>query len=204
MAGGLSPDSTKDLSIRTFLNLFGAKYKYVSGYQGSADARLAMLRGEINYFEDSLTSWYANYLPLLKDGTVVPLGQRGLIRDGQIVRDPRVGDVPTYAEIAVAVRGETVKQTVEYRAMANVVRMVSLLLAIVYPPETSPALVDTMCQAVAETFADPEFQATAEKQVGFPIESVAGARAQEAAERILREASADAEALDYLRRLARQ
>jgi tripartite-type tricarboxylate transporter receptor subunit TctC len=204
VAGGLSPDSTKDMSIRTFLNLIGAKYKYVSGYQGSADAKLALERGEINYFEDSLTSWYANWVPLQKEGTVVALGQRGLIRDGQIVRDPRIADIPTYAEIAVNTRGESVKQTVEYRAMANVVRMVSMLLAIVYPPDTSPELVNTMRQALAETFADPEFQATAQKQIGFPIEAVGGVQAQEGAERIMREATADSEALDYLRRLARQ
>jgi tripartite-type tricarboxylate transporter receptor subunit TctC len=204
VAGGLSPDSTKDMSIRSFLNVLGARYKYVTGYPGSADARLAYMRGEINYFEDSLTSWFANYVPLLKDGGVVPLGQRGLIRGGEIVRDARVGDVPTYAEIAVELRGESVKQTADYRAMRTVVQMVSLLLSIVYPPETSPDLVATMRRSLADTFADPEFQAAAEKQVGFQVEFVPGVQAQELAERIVRETSSDAEALEYLRRLARE
>ena len=204
VAGGLSPDSTKDMSIRAFLNAIGVKYKYVSGYPGSADARLAYLRGEINYFEDSLTSWFANYVPLLKDGGVVPLGQRGLLRGGEIVRDARVGDVPTYAEIAVDLRGESVKQTIDYRAMRTVVQMVSLLLAIVYPPDTSPDLVASMRQSMTDTFADRDFQAAAEKQVGFQVEFVPGVQAQELAEQIVRETSTDAEALEYLRRLARE
>ncbi len=204
VAGGLSPDSTKDMSIRSFLNAMGVKYRYVTGYPGSADARLAYMRGEINYFEDSLTSWFANYVPLLKDGGVVPLGQRGLIRGGEIVRDARVGDVPTYAEIAVDLRGESVRQTIDYRAMRTVVQMVSLLLSIVYPPDTNPDLVASMRQSVAETFADPEFQAAAEKQVGFQVEFVPGVQAQQLAEQIVRETSTDAEALEYLRRLARE
>jgi tripartite-type tricarboxylate transporter receptor subunit TctC len=204
VAGGLSPDSTKDMSIRAFLNVMGVKYKYVTGYPGSSDARLAYMRGEINYFEDSLTSWFANYVPLLKDGGVVPLGQRGLVRGGEIVRDARVADVPTYAEIAVDLRGESVRQTIDYRAMRTVVQMVSLLLSIVYPPDTNPDLIASMRQSVADTFADREFQAAAEKQVGFQVEFVPGVQAQQLAEQIVRETSTDAEALEYLRRLARE
>jgi hypothetical protein len=61
-----------------------------------------------------------------------------------------------------------------------------------------------MRQSISDTFADRDFQAAAEKQVGFQVEFVPGVQAQELAEQIVREASTDPEALEYLRRLARE
>ena len=44
-----------------------------------------------------------------------------------------------------------------------------------------------MREAMAATFADPEFQAAAEKQLGFQFEFLAGAEAQALAEQIIRQ-----------------
>ncbi len=204
VAGGLAPDTTKDMSLRTFLNMLGLKYKYVTGYPGSADVRLAFQRGEVNFYEDSLTSWFGGFVPMMKDGVLVPLAQKGMYKNGQIVRDPRVPDYPTYQEIAVEARGESVKQTVEYRAMVPLIQLDMMLLAVVYPPGVDPAVVETMRQGLADTYADPEFREAFEKQLGFPYEFVPGAEAQGLAEQIIKNASEDTEALDYLRRLSRE
>ncbi len=204
ISGGLAPDTTKDMSLRTFLNMLGLKYKYVTGYPGSADARLAFQRGEINFYEDSLTSWFGGFVPMMKEGVLTPIGQQGLFRNGQVVRDPRVPDYPTYQEIAVEARGESVKQSVEYRAMTAVVQLGTMLLAVVYPPGVDPSLVEMMRQAVSDTLADPEYRDAFEKQLGFPYELIPGAEAQSLAEKIVKDASEDQEALEYLRRLSRE
>ena len=132
--GGLKRESVKDLYDRTFLDLLGVKYRYVTGYPGNADARLAMQRGEINFYSESLTGWFTAMTPLAKDGTIYPLGQTRLIKGGQIARDPRVGDIPTYPELAAELRGERIKSTVAYRAALPLAQSLSMLRAILYPP----------------------------------------------------------------------
>ncbi len=204
IAGGLAPDTAKDMAIRTSLNLLGLKYKYVTGYPGSADARLAFARGELNYYEDSLVSWFSGFAPLAKDGTAVLLSQRGIPRNGEIVRDPRVGDLPTYNEVAVELRGESARQSIDYRAMSALTLLSAISIAVVYPPGVDPTHVETMRKALADTFEDPEFQATVEKQLGYQLLTISGTEAQELAEKIIRDAREDPDALEYLRRLSRE
>jgi putative tricarboxylic transport membrane protein len=202
--GGLSPDSSKDLGMRSALNALGVKYKYVTGYNGNADFRAAFQRGEINWAEESLTGWFTAIVPMIQAGQAVPMGQRGVLKDGQFVRDSRIADLPTYTEIIVASRGEAVKQTIDYRAMAALIGMNVTAREIVYPPGTDAALVEVMRQAVAETFQDAEFTGAAEKTLGFQQEFLAGAEAQELARRVLRQSREDPEAVDYLKRLSKQ
>src|SRR5215212_1870249 len=153
--GGLSPDSSKDLGMRAALNTLGVKYKYVTGYPGNADFRAAFQRGEINFAEESLTGWFTGVAPLVAQGQAVPMGQRGLLKDGKLVRDSRLPDVPTYEEIAVSLKGEAVKETVDYRALYALVGMNLTSREVVYPPGTEPGIVEIMRQAVADTFQDP-------------------------------------------------
>jgi tripartite-type tricarboxylate transporter receptor subunit TctC len=204
VAGGLSPDSSKDMGIRVVLNLVGAKYKYVTGYPGSNDVRAAFQRGEVNLSEESLTGWATGYAPFVKDGTAVPLGQRGLLRGGEIVRDERFVDVPTYFELATGQRGDEAKQSLEYRALATLVGTSAMSREFIYPPGTDAALVDTMRQAMADLFADPEFLAAAEKLFSYRMEFLPGAEAQDLAQRIVQQSSEDVEAVEYLRRLTKQ
>ena len=203
IAGGLAPDTTKDMIIRTSLSIVGAKYKYVTGYPGSADAKLAFQRGEINFYEDGLTSWNATFAALQKDGTAVPLGQRGILRGDQVVRDPRVADLPTFQELAVQIKGEGVRSTVEYRALGVLVGLQSITQAVVAPPSTPPETVAMLRQALSNVFADPEFHAAGERQLGYPLETVDGPEAQAQAEKIIRDSRDDIEAIEYLRQLAR-
>src|SRR3954453_23219406 len=201
--GGLTPESSKDTGTRTFFNLMGVPYKYVTGYRGNADARLAFQRGEITFFEESLTGWVTGIVPLVEQGTAVSLFQRGIPRAGVLVRDPRVPDIQTYLDAAVEVRGESVRQTVEYRALDFSSRMGAMQRSLVYPPGVAPEVVEVMRKALAETFADEEFQATSRKQFGFQAEFVPGLEAAEMSTQLLKLATEDREAVEYLKQLAR-
>jgi tripartite-type tricarboxylate transporter receptor subunit TctC len=204
VAGGLSPDSSKDLGMRAVLNTLGVKYKYVTGYPGNNDFRAAFQRGEINFAEESLTGWFTAIVPMIQNGQAVPMGQRGVLKNGEITRDPRIPDIPTYLEIAVAARGESVKQTIDYRALNALIGINATAREIVYPPGVDPALVEVMRQAVADTFKDDEFLAAAEKVLGFQMTFLPGAEAQELAQRVLRQSREDPEAIEYLKRLSKQ
>ncbi len=149
-----------------------------------------------------MTSWAANYVPMVREGSAFPMGQQGIVRGGQIVPDPRVGDIPTYSDVMVQLKGEGIKQSLDYRAHQAVAQMASMLRVIVYPPGTSPETAAAMRQAIADTFADPEFQAAADKQLGFQFEFVPGAEAQAHAEKVIREVGADTEVVEHLKRLS--
>ena len=72
--GGFTPDSLKDLLERLQLDLLGVKYKYVSAYTGSAEARLAMQRNEIQLFSEGVATYRSSIeSDLVKTGQVSPL-----------------------------------------------------------------------------------------------------------------------------------
>jgi tripartite-type tricarboxylate transporter receptor subunit TctC len=69
--GGLGRDGPKDLSMRLTLDLLGVPYKYVTGYNSSAQAMLALQRGEISYYADSPPIYLTKVEPMVKAGTLV-------------------------------------------------------------------------------------------------------------------------------------
>ena len=85
-AGGLSATSTKDVRFRLELDLLGAKYSYVTGYNSNSDARLALQRNEIQFFVEGLPAYRATVEPqMVKTGSVVPLYANELIgEDGEL------------------------------------------------------------------------------------------------------------------------
>lgn len=199
--GGFSPGSGKDLSQRTFFEAVGADYRYVTGYSSNADLLAATLRGEINFSQVSLTSWATSFPEHVQDGTVIPASQTGILgEDGNVIRDPRVGEIPTALELAEALIGLDVRSTTPYRANVAIVGMQSAMLrAIVLPPGSPPAVGEVLRQAVARVFQDPEFKMQSRQQQGFEFVFIDGARAQAVATRIVE--SADSSVVGYLMRL---
>src|SRR5258707_418529 len=53
VSGGLGPDSGKDLLIRLGLDILGVPDKHITPYRNSAQARLALQQGEINFYSES-------------------------------------------------------------------------------------------------------------------------------------------------------
>ncbi len=72
--GGLAIDVDKDLRLRLQLDLLGMNYRYVTGYPGAADTRLALQRGEVQMTSESLPSYRAAVEPaLVVKGEAMPL-----------------------------------------------------------------------------------------------------------------------------------
>ena len=73
-AGGLAIDSDKDLRLRLQLDMLGLKYKYVTGYPGASDIRLAIQRNEAQITSESMPSYRAAVEPsFVKSGEMMPL-----------------------------------------------------------------------------------------------------------------------------------
>src|SRR4029077_1050877 len=74
IGGGLSVDTPKDIRMRLTFDMLGIHYKYVTGYRSSPSARLALQRGEINFFSESPPSYRGIIEPtMVKTGQVIPV-----------------------------------------------------------------------------------------------------------------------------------
>jgi tripartite-type tricarboxylate transporter receptor subunit TctC len=130
-------------------NVLGTRFKIVTGYKSSEEINLALQRGEVQARAFGFSSIWAQHPEWLKDGTIVVLTQAGRRRD------PRLPDVPLLTELA----GND-----EQRA---VLKLISASAALgqpyVAPPDVPAERVAVLRQALAETFADKDFLAEAEK-----------------------------------------
>ena len=73
VVGGLGPQQPKDMAMRLTLDMLGARYAYVTGYNSSAQAMIALQRGEISYYADSPPLYKTKIEPQVKDGTLIPV-----------------------------------------------------------------------------------------------------------------------------------
>jgi tripartite-type tricarboxylate transporter receptor subunit TctC len=79
-AAGLGVNSSKDVRFRLSFDLLGLKYDYVTGYNNSSDARLAVLRNEAQYHDETLPAYRTQVEPnMVKPGMVIPLYYTDLV-----------------------------------------------------------------------------------------------------------------------------
>src|SRR5215813_10241127 len=68
VVGGLGRDGPKDLSMRLTLDMLGVPHRYVTGYNSSAHAMLAMQRNEISYHAESPPIYVTKVEPMVNAG----------------------------------------------------------------------------------------------------------------------------------------
>ena len=131
-------------------NMFGAKLKLVTGYQGGADMTLALERGEVDGrcgwslggIKTSRPSW-------LKDGPVnipVQLGLRG---------SPDLAGIPLIMDQAA--------NDQQRRVLKLIISRQELAYAFAAPPDLPDDRTKALRTAFDRTMKDPEFLAEAEK-----------------------------------------
>jgi tripartite-type tricarboxylate transporter receptor subunit TctC len=73
VVGGLGRDAPKDLAMRLTLDMLGVPFKYVTGYNSSAQATIALQRGEISFYADSPPIYKTKIEPEVKSGALMPV-----------------------------------------------------------------------------------------------------------------------------------
>ena len=174
--GGFTRESNKDLALRMALELLSVPYRYVTGYAGESDLRLAVQRGEINYTSEGLTGYTQGGALMAREGVVVALYQDGLAGpEGDIIRDPRA-ELPTFREFFKTIKGaEPSGPLAEAFKISGAVR--SMGRFVVAPPKTSAATVDILRKGFSDTLADAEFKAESERALRFQLVSFVGEEA---------------------------
>ncbi len=168
--GGLTADSGKDLQLRMQLDLLGASYRYVTGYAGTAEARLAFQRSEIQVYSESMPTYRA----LIEPGFVVTGQAIPLWFDSNAETDPNKRNPDTEGIAARAypffyreVHGKAPSGRL-WDALQVVGEMSSTYLRLVAMPPGSPKeSIEALKKAFVALADDPEFKAEATTAMKF-------------------------------------
>jgi tripartite-type tricarboxylate transporter receptor subunit TctC len=146
---GTGVGSTVSIYPTVMNHVLGTKFKLIMGYKGSADAQLAVERGEV---EGHSTSWTAvkvghpDWLPSKKISILVQFSLK---------KHPELPDVPTVVELG---------RTDEEKAILRAVMSASEVGTAFFTPPGVPAdRVATLRRAFDATMKDPEFLADAQR-----------------------------------------
>jgi tripartite-type tricarboxylate transporter receptor subunit TctC len=130
-------------------NVLGTKFKLIMGYKGSADAQLAVERGEV---EGHSTSWVA-----VKVGHPDwwPTKKISILMQYSNVRHPELPDIPTVVDLG---RNDEEKQV-----LSTIVAAADIGSAFFTTPGVPPDRLEALRRAFDATMQDKEFLADVEK-----------------------------------------
>lgn len=202
-AGGLSFDSNKDLRFRLAFDILGLKYDYVTGYNSSNDARLAVQRGEIHYHDENIPGYRGVVEPqLVKTGIVTPLYYHDFVKpDGTMGKSPDYPELNSFTEIYTQIHGKA-PTGIKYEALkaANMASQ-NLSRVAMLPPGSSPEAVATLRQAFTALSKDEEFIGEAKKVMRFHPRFEVGEDGERIKQKVL---SAPPELIDFVRQFIEQ
>jgi tripartite-type tricarboxylate transporter receptor subunit TctC len=177
VAGGLAADSSKDLLIRLTLDMLGVPYKYVTGFRSSAPARLALQRGEINFFSESSPSYFGVVEPsIVKKGEAIAVWYDP-IYDGNNFAPFKPMDrqgVPGFQDFYRKVKGTVPSGRLWDIYRTNLAVDSAMLRTVVLPPGSPPAALEALRRATERLNSDPEFAQEAQKSLQFVPHYVTG------------------------------
>jgi putative tricarboxylic transport membrane protein len=198
-AAGLGVSSSKDVRFRLSFDLLGLKYDYVTGYNNSSDARLAVQRSEAQYHDETLPSYRSQVEPqMVKTGMVTPIYYTDLVApSGEILVSRDVPELQPFTFYYKQIFGK-LPSGIKYEALkaanmssTNMTRMVLL------PPKVPAECIAILRKAFDELSRDQDFLQEAVSAMRFQPRFEVG----EAGERLFKQASAvSPEVVTFLRK----
>jgi putative tricarboxylic transport membrane protein len=202
-AGGLSYDSNKDLRFRLAFDILGLKYDYVTGYNSSNDARLAVQRNEIQYHDENVPGYRGVVEPqLVKTGIVTPLYYHDVIKpDGSMGKSPDYPELNSFTEIYTQIFGKA-PTGIKYEVLkaANMASQNLSRVALLTPNSPKEA-VAALRQAFTSLSKDEEFIAEAKKAMRFQPRFDVGEDGERLRDKVLR---APEEVVEFVRQYIEQ
>ena len=133
------------------------KVKEVWGYTGSGPARLAFLKGEINWGISSSAGYGGNIKPLVEKGEAMAICQSGrLDAEGNIIRSPVTPEIPTVFELYQQIYGKAPSGPA-WEAVRLGIGIRTHTRTLLFGPGVSSERVDTLSKAATDMVKDPAF-----------------------------------------------
>ena len=202
-AAGLGVSSSKDVRFRLSFDLLGLKYDYVTGYNNSSDARLAVQRNEAQYHDETLPGYRTSVEPqMVKTGMVTPLYYTDLITpSGEVLVSRDVPELQPFTYYYKEIFGKP-PSGIKYEALkAANMSSTNMTRMILMPPKTPPEAITILRQAIDSLAKDQEFLDDAIKTMRFQPRFEVG----EAGERMFKRiAETPADVVNFLRQYIEQ
>jgi len=198
-AAGLGVSSSKDVRFRLSFDLLGLKYDYVTGYNNSSDARLAVQRNEAQYHDETLPSYRTQVEPqMVKTGMVMPIYYTDLVApSGEILVSRDVPELLPFTFYYKEIFGK-LPSGIKYEALtAANMSSTNMTRMFLMPPKTPPETIAILRKAFDELARDQDFIQEAIGAMRFQPRFEVG----EAGERLFKRASAASpEVVNFLRK----
>lgn len=177
------------------LELLGTDVKFVGGYEGRGDTRVAFEQGEVNLDAQTTAAYIQNVEPLAKKKKAVPLFTSGTLdASGEVVRDPAFPDIPHVGEVYESIHGKA-PSGVAWESYKVVLGYSNVTQKVVWMPKDIPADAKAdLRKGFSRTVDDADFEKAAAEELGG-YEFQVGADAKKAAERFKKP---DEEIVTYL------
>jgi tripartite-type tricarboxylate transporter receptor subunit TctC len=146
---GTGAGSTVSIYPNVMNNVFGTKFKLVMGYKGSAEAQLAVERGEVEGHSTAWTAVKVGHPDWWPKKTISILAQFSLSRH------PELMDIPTAVDLA---RNDEEKQV-----LSAIVVAADIGISFFTTPGVPSDRLTALRRAFDATMKDPEFLADAAK-----------------------------------------
>jgi len=174
VAGGSGVTSLRSLRPKLALQLFGVKYRWLTGYRGSAGLTAALDREEIHLLELPLAS-YANLIePREKEGTALILWQTGVLKpDGKFQRSALIPNVPTLDELLPNER----KKGPAWEAWKAAVAPQAFQAAVGLPPGVPAGRIRILNKAFEDLAQDQAYQKDYQRVIGQSANALVGTEA---------------------------
>ena len=198
-AAGLGVSSSKDVRFRLSFDLLGLKYNYVTGYNNSSDARLAVQRGEAQYHDETLPSYRTQVEPqMVKTGMVTALYYTDLVApSGEILVSRDVPELQPFTHYYKEVFGK-MPSGIKYEALKTAnMSSTNMTRMFLMPPKTSQETILTLRKSFESLSRDQDFLQEAIGTMRFQPRFEIG----EAGERLFQRASQTSpEVVSFLRK----
>jgi tripartite-type tricarboxylate transporter receptor subunit TctC len=198
-AAGLGISSSKDVRFRLSFDLLGLKYDYVTGYNNSSDARLAVQRGEAHYHDETLPSYRTQVEPqMVKTGMVVPLYYTDLVAaSGEILVSRDVPELQPFTHFYREAFGK-MPSGIKYESLkAANMSSTNMTRMFLMPPKAPPETIGILRKAFDSLSRDQDFLQEAIATMRFQPRFEVG----EAGEHLFKRASqASPEVVNFLRK----
>ncbi len=197
----LGNNSTADLANRLFLDMIGAKYKYVSGYPGQPETVLALSRGEASLTNVGLTFYVPRREAMRKEGIYDAIVQRGeYAADGTFRRNKQLAEMPTMVE-AITELNPTALKGGDFATYRSSVAAFVVQFGFVLPPATPAGIVSTMRKAIGDALEDPETRKSTSELLKVDYDFVDGESSRRLVEEMRTAYYADARIAERLKQL---
>lgn len=164
--GGVSPTGLDMVPLLAF-ELLGLDVLEILGYTGKGAARVAFEQGETNLDYQTSPAYLANVVPLVEEGTAVPLFTFGMLDEaGRVVRDPVFPELPSLADAYAVCRGEDPSGTPWDAYRAVLVAGFGAQKNLWVHRDTPEHRVQGLIRAAAAAVEDPDFLQLAERLLG--------------------------------------